>query len=97
MEDVPAMPIVANKHASLTSSSITKIKDTYTNNLVLTKASANGYKGYLEKVEAFLAAHYEEYKSDSLSYFYKNYYAMSYEEFKEESSHYGFLFEKKKK
>ena len=97
MEDVPAMPIVANKHASLTSSSITKIKDTYTNNLVLTKASANGYKGYLEKVEAFLAAHYEEYKSDSLSYFYKNYYALSYDEFKEESSHYGFLFEKKKK
>lgn len=96
MEDMPVVPIVANKHASLTSNSLKKVKDTYTNPLVLTKASVSGYKSYLGKVEEFLEAHYEEYKSDSLSYFYKNYYIMSYEEFKNENSHYGFLFENKK-
>ena len=97
MEDVPATPIVANKYASLTSSSIKKVTDTYTNPVVLTKVSASGYNSYLEKVEEFLAAHYDEYKSDRLSYFYEPFYNLDYEAFKEESSHYSFLFEKKKK
>lgn len=97
MEDVPATPIVANKYASLTASSIRKVNDTYTNPVVLTKSSVSGYNSYLEKVEEFLAAHYEEYKTDRLSYFYEPFYNLNYEEFKEESSHYSFLFEKKKK
>ena len=105
MDEVPATPIVANQYASLTAGNINKVKDTYTNPLVLTKASASGYKSYLDKVESFLEANFQTYAADKLSYIYNKFKGndkvrvdgeFSYEGFKGESSHYSFLFEKDK-
>jgi len=104
MEEVPVAPIIANKYASLSSSDIKKVKDTYTNPLVLTKANVSGvaYKSYLDDVEGFLEANFQAYVEDKQSYIYdkfkgndKVYSAgeFSWEGFKGESSHYSFLFE----
>lgn len=106
-KEVPVTPIVANQYASLTSSTIKKVKDTYTNPLVLTKANVSGvaYKSYLGKVEAFLEANFQAYAEDRSSYIYNKFKSndkvysageFSYEGFKGESSHYSFLFEKDK-
>ena len=107
MEEVPVTPIIANQYASLTSSTIKKVKDTYTNPLVLTKANVSGvaYNSYLDKVEAFLEANFQAYAEDKLSYIHtafkgndKVYSAgqFSYEAFKGETSLYSFLFEEDK-
>ncbi len=102
MEEVPVAPIIANKYASLTNSGIKKIKSTYTNPLVLTKANASGYKSYLQDVEDFLEANFQAYAEDRQSYIYDRFKGndkvyvdgeFSWEGFKGESSHYGFLFE----
>lgn len=102
MEEVPVAPIIANKYASLTNSGIKKIKSTYTNPLVLTKANASGYKSYLQDVEDFLEANFQAYAEDRQSYIYDKFKGndkvyvdgeFSWEGFKGESSHYGFLFE----
>ena len=94
MEEVPATPIVANKYASLTSSTIKNVSKTYTNPVVLTKINvpASSYNSFHESVAAFLEAHYEEYIADATSYFY-DFKEFDFEEFKGETSHYGFLFE----
>ena len=106
MDEVPVTPIVANQYVSLTSGNINKIKDTYTNTLVLTKTTASGYKSYLEKVEDFLEANFQAYCEDRQSYIYNKFKSndkvwvdgeFSYEGFKGESSHYSFLFEDDKK
>ena len=102
MDEVPVTPIVANQYVSLTSGNINKIKDTYTNTLVLTKTTASGYKSYLDKVEDFLEANFQAYCEDRQSYIYNKFKSndkvwiegeFSYEGFKGESSHYSFLFE----
>ncbi|MBQ7380038.1 MAG: hypothetical protein IJW70_10235 [Clostridia bacterium] len=102
MEEVPVTPIVSNQYASLTASNIKKVKDTYTNPLVLTKASVSGYKSYLDKVEAFLEANFQAYAEDDMSYIYNTFKSndkvysageFSYEGFKGETSLYSFLFE----
>lgn len=102
MDEVPVTPVVANQYVSLTSGNINKIKDTYTNTLVLTKTTASGYKSYLEKVEDFLEANFQAYCEDRQSYIYNKFKSndkvwidgeFSYEGFKGESSHYSFLFE----
>ena len=102
MEEVPVAPIIANKYASLTNSGIKKIKSTYTNPLVLTMANASGYKSYLQDVEDFLEANFQAYAEDRQSYIYDKFKGndkvyvdgeFSWEGFKGESSHYGFLFE----
>ncbi len=105
MEEVPVTPIVANQYVSLTSKSIKKVKDTYTNPIVLTKANVSGYKSYLNKVEAFLEANFQAYAEDRQSYIYNKFKSndkvyisgeFSYEGFKGETSHYSFLFENDK-
>ena len=105
MDEVPVTPIVANQHTSLTASNINKVKDTYTNPLVLTKASVSGYNSFLGKVEDFLEANFQAYAEDKYSYIYNKFKTnekvysageFSYEGFKGESSHYSFLFEKDK-
>ncbi len=105
MEDVPVTPIVANQYASLTSGNINKVKDTYTNPIVLTKATVSGYKSYLNKVEDFLEVNFQAYTEDKQSYIYNKFKSndkvysageFSYEGFKGESSHYSFLFEDEK-
>ena len=105
MDEVPVTPIIANQYASLTSKSINKVKDTYTNPIVLTKATVSGYKSYLEKVEDFLEANFQTYCEDRQSYIYNKFKSndkvwvdgeFSYEGFKGESSHYSFLFEDEK-
>ena len=105
MDEVPATPIVANQHASLTSNNIKKVKDTYTNPIVLTKASVSGYKSFLDDVEDFLEANFQAYCEDKQSYIYNKFKSndkvysageFSYEGFKGESSHYSFLFEDEK-
>ena len=102
MEEVPVTPIIANQYASLTNSGIKKVKNTYTNPLVLTKTSASGYKSYLQDVEDFLEANFQSYAEDRQSYIYDKFKGndkvyvdgeFSWEGFKGESSHYGFLFE----
>ncbi len=106
MDEVPVTPIVANQYVSLTSGNINKVKDTYTNTLVLTKTTASGYKSYLDKVEAFLEANFQAYCEDRESYIYNKFKSndkvwidgeFSYEGFKGESSHYSFLFEDENK
>ena len=103
MEEVPVTPIVTNQYASLSSSTIKKVQDTYTNPLVLTKANVSGvsYNSYLDKVEAFLEANFEAYTSDRQSYLYNKFKGndkvysageFDYEAFKKETSHYSFLF-----
>ncbi len=105
MDEVPATPIVANQHASLTANNINKVKDTYTNPIVLTKASVSGYKSFLKDVEEFLEANFQAYCEDKQSYIYNKFKSndkvysageFSYEGFKGESSHYSFLFEDEK-
>lgn len=105
MDEVPVTPIIANQYASLTSKNINKVKDTYTNPIVLTKATVSGYKSYLEKVEDFLEANFQTYCEDRQSYIYNKFKSndkvwvdgeFSYEGFKGESSHYSFLFEDEK-
>ncbi len=102
MEEVPVAPIIANQYASLTNAGIKKVKSTYTNPLVLTKASVSGYKSYLQDVEDFLEANFQAYAEDKQSYIYNKFKGndkvyvdgeFSWEGFKGESSHYGFLFE----
>ena len=102
MDEVPVTPIVANQHASLSANNIKKVKDTYTNPIVLTKASVSGYKSFLENVEDFLEANFQAYCEDRQSYIYNKFKSndkvysageFSYEGFKGESSHYSFLFE----
>lgn len=94
MEEVPVTPIVANQYASLTSSTIKNVSKTYTNPVVLNKINvpATSYGSFHESVAAFLEAHYEEYIADETSYFY-DFREFEFEEFKGETSHYGFLFE----
>ena len=105
MDEVPVTPIVANQYASLTASNINKVKDTYTNTLVLTKATVSGYNNYLNKVEAFLEANFQAYAEDDMSYIHNTFKSndkvysageFSYEGFKGETSLYSFLFEKDK-
>ncbi len=102
MDEVPVTPIIANQYASLTASNLNKVKNTYTNTLVLTKASASGYKSYLDKVEDFLEANFQAYAEDDLSYIHNTFKSndkvysageFSYEGFKGETSLYSFLFE----
>ncbi len=106
MEEVPVTPIVANQHASLTANNINKVKETYTNPIVFTKATVSGYNSFLDKVESFLEANFQSYCEDKQSYIYNKFKGndkvysageFSYEGFKGESSHYSFLFEKEGK
>ena len=102
MDEVPVTPIIANQYASLTNNGIKKIKNTYTNPIVLTKTTVSGYKSYLQDVEDFLEANFQSYCADRESYIYNKFKGndkvysageFSYEGFKGESSHYSFLFE----
>ncbi len=99
MEDMPSIPVVFNQYATLKSESLnlknktlwwTKNSD-YHVTADLTKMVVKEYDEYLVTCEAYLAAHFEEYKTNPFSYFY-GFNNFTYEEFKNEGSNYSYLF-----
>ncbi len=103
MEDMPAMPVIFNKSADVVSEQLELKKgflfikwydstSYYTIN-GFAKANVKDYEEYLVTCAEFLESKYEDYKSDRLSYFYE-FEDFSFEEFKDESSNYSYLFPK---
>lgn len=104
MEDMPVIPVVFNKSAYLVNDNIDlnnsklfgKSKNScyYATGATLRYVTVDNYDAYLTDCAAFLESKYEEYKENPLSYLGNDaFYDISWEDFKEESSYYKYLFE----
>lgn len=101
MEDMPIVPIIFKKMAYLDTNSINlhnkvlfwKTSSSYYSFDSFKSATVKKYDEYLETCAEFIESKFDTYKENPLSYFgSETYSAMTFEEFKEESSNYAFLF-----
>ncbi len=101
MEDLPVVPVVFNKTATLIGDGLDvnnktlfwKKSSSYYGADTLQEIQAKNYEEYLDTCEAFLESKFDTYKNDPLSYFgTETWMAMTFEQFKEESSNYAYLF-----
>ena len=99
MEDMPVIPIIFNKTATLKNEQLnlknktlwwTKNSNYYTDTN-FKKMVVKDYDEYLALCAEFLADHFDEYKTDPVSYFY-TFRALEVEEFKKEGTNYSYLF-----
>ncbi len=104
MEDMPVIPVVFNKTAYLTAKGLDtnnktlfwKKSSNYYGADTLKYAQAKSYDKYIETCADFLESKFEEYASNPLSYFGSETYRLfTFEEFKQESSNYSYLFKDK--
>ena len=104
MEDMPVIPVVFNKSAYLVNDNIdlnnsklfgkSKTSCYYATGATLRYVTVDNYDKYLTNCAAFLESKYEAYKENPLSYLGDDaFYDISWEDFKEESSYYKYLFE----
>lgn len=100
MDDMPAIPVVFNKQASLKSDSLNLKNKTLwwgknTNYYTLTnfsKMTVKHYDEYLDTCADYLEANFDDFKNNRFSYFY-TFTDYSFEEFKNETSNYSYLFQ----
>ncbi|MBQ8409622.1 MAG: hypothetical protein IJY39_12255 [Clostridia bacterium] len=101
MEDMPVIPVVFNKTAYVVNDTLKlnnktlfwKSSSNYYGADTLKKISVKDYEGYLATCTAFLESKYDEYRANPLSYFgSESFREMPWEQFKEESSNYAYLF-----
>ena len=100
MEDMPVIPVVFNQTAylvhndlKLNNKSLFKTDSNYYSTVSLKKISVSDYEGYLATCASFLESKYAEYNANPLSYFgSESFLGMTWEQFKEESSNYAYLF-----
>ncbi len=99
MEDMPSMPIIFNKYATLKNETL-KLKDktlwwTKNTNYYTTtnfeKMEVKKYDEYLALCAEYLEENFDIYKENEFSYFY-SFNELTLEEFKNESSNYSYLF-----
>ena len=100
MKDMPVIPVVYNKTAYLVNDDL-KLNNTtlwwengsnYYGACALRWCSVDNYDAYLKTCSDFLEKHFEEFQYNSLSYFaIESYKHLTFEEFKEESSNYSYL------
>ena len=100
MEDMPVAPIVFNKTAILVNDGLkAKVKTAATNYYTantLQRIQVKDFDEYVIVCANFIESKFDEYKENPLSYFGNDTYSvMSFEEFKEESSNYGYFLRKK--
>jgi oligopeptide transport system substrate-binding protein len=100
MEDMPVAPIVFNKTAILVNDGLkAKVKTAATNYYTantLQRIQVKDFDEYVIVCADFIESKFDEYKENPLSYFGNDTYSvMSFEEFKEESSNYGYFLRKK--
>lgn len=100
MDDMPVIPVIFNKQASLKNESLdlkdktlwwSKNTDYYT----LTnfkKMTVKNYDEYLETCANYISEHFETFKTNKFSYFY-TFIDLTIEEFKKENSSYSYLFQ----
>ena len=105
MNDMPVIPVVFNKSAYLVNDNL-ELNNTklfgkeksgtyYATGATLRYATVEDYEAYLGECEKFLESKYEAYKENPLSYLGNEAFLdISWEDFKEESSYYKYLFEK---
>ncbi len=105
MNDMPVIPVVFNKSAYLVNDNLDlnnsklfgkeKNSNYYATGATLRYATVDNYDAYLDDCAAFIESKYEEYKENPLAYLGNIAFAdISWEDFKEESSYYKYLFEK---
>lgn len=99
MEDMPVIPIIFNKTATLKNEQLnlknktlwwTKNSNYYTDTN-FRKMVVKDYDEYLVLCADFITEHFEEYKANYFSYFY-TFKELEVEEFKKEGSNYSYLF-----
>ena len=99
MEDMPVIPIIFNKTATLKNEQLnlknktlwwTKNSNYYTDTN-FRKMVVKDYDEYLVLCADFITEHFEEYKANYFSYFY-TFKEFEVEEFKKEGSNYSYLF-----
>lgn len=100
MEDMPVVPIIFNKSAYLVNDDLKlnnktlwwKKSSNYYGADTLKKIEVKNYDEYLKTCSDFLESKFAEYQDNNLSYFAgDSYRALTWEEFKEESSNYAYL------
>ena len=105
MNDMPVIPVVFNKSAYLVNDNLdlndsklfgkSKNGSYYATGATLRYATVDDYDAYLDDCEAFIESKYDEYKENPLAYLGNiAFYEISWEDFKDESSYYKYLFEK---
>lgn len=101
MEDMPVIPVVFNKTAYLVNDELKtnnktlfwKKSSNYYGADTLRYVSVGNYEDYLATCTAFLESKFDSYRENPLSYFgSETYSVLTWEEFKEESSNYAYLF-----
>ncbi len=100
MNDMPVIPVVYNKTAYLVNDKL-KLNNTtlwwendstYYGQCALRWCSVSNYDAYLKNCSDFLEAHFEEFQDNKLSYLGSDAFRkLTWEEFKEESSNYSYL------
>jgi len=104
MEDLPVMPIVYNQSAYMVGDLdlnnkflFWKESSNYYGADTLKEIEVKNYDSYLETCKKFLESKFDEYKLNPLSYFgSETFSVLTFEEFKEESSNYAYLFQKER-
>jgi len=105
MEDMPVIPVVFNKSAYIVNDNLDlnnsklfgkkKSSDYYPMGATLRYATVDNYDAYLDDCLAFIESKYEEYKANPLAYLGNGAFVdVTWEDFKDESSYYKYLFEK---
>ena len=101
MEDMPVVPIIFNKTAVLVNDNLKtnnkilfwKKSSNYYAPDTLKSISVSKYDDYTATYAEFLESKFEKFQENSLSYFGSDtYYFMTFEEFKQETTNYSFLF-----
>jgi ABC-type transport system substrate-binding protein len=101
MEDMPVMPIIFNKIASVVNEdalkmNVNKKMTNYYNMNTLKKIEVKDFEAYVANVASFIESKFETYKQNPLSYFGSETYSLlTFEQFKEESSNYAYFFKER--
>jgi len=105
MNDMPVIPVVFNQSAYLVNDNLDlndsglfgkeKNSNYYATGATLQYATVDNYDAYLDDCLAFIESKYEEYKANPFAYLGNGAFVdIAWEDFKEESSYYKYLFEK---
>ena len=100
MEDMPVMPIIFNKTACVINDGLkmntTKKMSSYYSMDTLKRIEVKDFDAYVENVASFIGSKFDTYKENPLSYFgSETYSALTFDEFKEESSNYAYFFKER--
>lgn len=94
MEDLPVIPLIFNKTASLTASDLKKLDSSYYMDADFTKATIKGYEDYLQTGMDYVTAHFDELQFNASSKNVDGYDAEKFfENFKKSKTIYGHFFQ----